>query len=123
MTALNRFKDTPWRVEESPGELLVVSSRNIIVASISTEDSPSLEADRRHAYAIAALPMVIEKSRAFLGALADPVKQLDEDELLRCANELEAALVAADVPEVENASNNVDKVPTSGGAKNPVRKS
>lgn len=97
---MSKFLNAPWKVERSGGELLVVDSKNMIVCGFPTdaEERPgTLENEEHKAFAMAAIPQLVAKSRAFLDALADPVLQLDEDALLKCANELEAALADTEI--------------------------
>ncbi len=100
-----KFLNTPWRVERSAGELLVIDSKNMIVVGLpisDLEDLPgTVEDEENKAYAIAALPELYLKATDFLAALADPVNCLDEEILLRCTHALEAAIRHADIPLVE----------------------
>lgn len=97
---MRKFLNLPWRVERSGGELLVVDGKNMIVCGFPTdaEERPGeLEDEEAKAFAVAAAPEVFVKARAFLDALADPNTCFDEDALLKCANELEGALLEAEI--------------------------
>lgn len=97
-----KFAYTPWRVEKSPGEILVVDSRDLIVVAFSADpedlENISLVQLEVRAYGFAALPEIREKAASFLEALVDPVKSLDEGILLACAGHLAIAMRAAEVP-------------------------
>lgn len=97
-----RYAYSPFRVEASPGELLVVDDRDLVVAGFSTDPDDLENISRREVenrvYGFAAMPEIYDKARAFLDAMADPNLQTNEDFLLKCADELEAALAKADVP-------------------------
>jgi len=97
-----RFHHAPWKVEEGPGEIFVVDARGNIVTVFSTDPEDlralSLKEVRNRAYAFAVIPAICEKAQAFLEALSDPVKQLDEGALLACSEELELALLKSHPP-------------------------
>lgn len=95
-----KFLNAPWKVERSPGELLVLDSRNNVIAALQTdpEDRPgTLEEEEAKAFAIAALPEIYIRGSAFLAAINDPILSQDEEALLKYASELEAALNAAEI--------------------------
>lgn len=97
-----RFANSPWRVEVSPGELVVVDSRDMVVCSFPTDleelENISLDQVKKRAYGIAALPAIFEKASSFYADLCDPVKQLDEALLMAGAEEMNTALLSAEVP-------------------------
>ena len=98
-----KLLNSPWRVERESGGFVVVDSKNTIVCNLDCSDPeelPGTKADEEaKAYAIAALPELLEKADAFWFALCDPVTQLDEDLLMKCAEEMNTALQKAKPPE------------------------
>lgn len=93
------FINTPYRVEESPGEILIVDKKNLIVAALSLEDMPGkIEDEKEKAYLFAAAPVIFEKAQLLIFAFDDPNLCLDEDELLRRLQALGDALKLAEIP-------------------------
>lgn len=94
------YLNTPWKVEESPGEILVVDKKNLIVAALDLESAPGkIEDEKAKAYLFAAAPVIHEKAQLLIFALADENLCQNEDELLRRVNSLEAALKLAEIPD------------------------
>lgn len=95
------FLNAPWHVEREPLCLVVVDSRNQIVAqfSLESEDLPGTVANEEEkAYGLAGLPEVHAAAAEFMAALSDPVRCLDENDLLACSDKLEAALLKSKPP-------------------------
>lgn len=96
------FLNTPWRVERSPGEILVVDSKNIIVAAFDIsepDDLPGEIADEEaKAHLLAGAPALFTSLTAFLGTMADPEKCQDETLVMKQLDELHANANACTVP-------------------------
>ena len=94
-----KFLNTPWRVEREASAFVIVDAKNMIVAHLDCSEIEELpgtkEDEEKKAYGIAAMPEICAAASDFLAAMGDPVKQLDEDLLLACANSLEIALMKA----------------------------
>lgn len=96
-----KFLNSPWRVVVQYGEALVLDSKGIGVAGLSLDPedlSGSVQDEKQKAFGIAALPMIYDACKAFLDAMGDPVKQLDEELISNLMIDMESALALAEVP-------------------------